>query len=115
VPEDRPLEFTDEDMRRLEAELMAHPDGPELIQIEPDVEEENRPAMLVQDAEILVFNDDEGVEFLAFRPRDPEELAVLIPLDESTAEEIVEELVRGGLLSVDQLRGIADWAEGREG
>src|SRR6266568_9493024 len=103
-------------MRRLEAELLARRDGPELIQIEPEVEveEENRPAMLVQDAEILVFSDDEGVEFLAFRPRDPEELAVLVPLDESTAEEIVEELVRGGLLSVDQLRGIADWAEGKE-
>jgi hypothetical protein len=110
MAEGRPLEFTDEDMRRLEEELMARRDG------EPDddkdeVVEENRPAMLVQDAEILVFSDDEGLEFLAFRPRDPEELAVLVPMDESVAEEIVEELVRGGLLSVEQLRGIADWAE----
>ena len=35
MPEDRPLEFTDEDMRRLEAELLARRDGPELIMTAP--------------------------------------------------------------------------------
>lgn len=105
------LEFTEEDMRRLEAELAFLPNSDGGVAEREEIDEENRPAMLVQDADVLVFSDEDGLEFLAFRPRDPEELSVLVPVDEALAESIVAEMLRGGLINPDQLRALASWAE----